>query len=215
MNSSSPGHRGKTLRLPSPAAACTMRSLRLETKFHHMWRWPSGSPPISTTRASPSADSMGSSPGASTTIVVGGTALAVQLHAALHHVEGPLGGQRQRQGVAGRQAMSRYSVGERTTTGEWRQRPAHQHAQAGTAHLQRRQRPAGVCTKDGAISSSAAGSASPQLQAVVRRVWPRRSAGVRSACTMPRPAVIQLMAPGSMRCTAPVESVCCIAPSNR
>ena len=32
---------------------------------------------------------------------------------------------------------------------------------------------------------------------------------------MPRPADIQLTAPGSIRCTTPVESRCIIAPSNR
>src|SRR5438067_11254361 len=43
----------------------------------------------------------------------------------------------------------------------------------------------------------------------------RTSGGVRSECAIPRPAVIQLTAPGSMRCTFPSVSRCRIAPSKR
>ena len=54
MRSVSPGTR--PIRSASQsAAACAMRSLREDTKFHQMWRGPSGAPPTSITRAAPPA----------------------------------------------------------------------------------------------------------------------------------------------------------------
>lgn len=49
----------------------------------------------------------------------------------------------------------------------------------------------------------------------MRRDLPRSSSGVRSECTIPRPAVIQFTAPGSMRCTLPRLSRWSTAPSKR
>ncbi len=68
MNRSRPAP-GRSAARAQSSAACAMRSLRLETKFQPVWRWPSGSPPISTTRASAAGRDTGSSPAASTSIV--------------------------------------------------------------------------------------------------------------------------------------------------
>ena len=64
MNSlSSPGTVSKRPAFQS-ALACSMRSLREETKFHQMWRGPSiAAPPTSTTRASLAAVTVMASPG--------------------------------------------------------------------------------------------------------------------------------------------------------
>jgi hypothetical protein len=55
----------------------------------------------------------------------------------------------------------------------------------------------------------------PELQAVHPRAGFLNSGLVRSECTMPRPAVIQLIAPGWIGCTDPKLSRCTISPSNR
>src|SRR4029077_4640773 len=63
---SSPGTVSKRASFQS-ALACSMRSLRDETKFHQMWRGPSMlAPPSSTTRASFTAVSEMGSPGRNT-----------------------------------------------------------------------------------------------------------------------------------------------------
>src|SRR5262252_4713079 len=64
MNStSSPGTRSKRAAFQS-FLACSMRSLREETKFHQMWRGPSiVAPPSSTKCASPTAVTVTRSPG--------------------------------------------------------------------------------------------------------------------------------------------------------
>jgi hypothetical protein len=69
---------------------------------------------------------------------------------------------------------------------------------------------AGVC-KDRSVSSS---PAAPLTAIRTVRVMPRRSSG-GARVTMPRPAVIQLIAPGSMRCCDPRLSRWNIPPLNR
>jgi len=59
------------------------------------------------------------------------------------------------------------------------------------------------------------GQRDPELQAVAAVGPIDEVLGVRSEWTMPRPADIQLTAPGSIRWTTPVESRCMIAPSKR
>ena len=63
MNSVSPGTAAKRCASQS-ASAARIRSRRLETKFHDMKRWPSGSPPTSATRPPRGAASVGVAPGA-------------------------------------------------------------------------------------------------------------------------------------------------------
>jgi hypothetical protein len=73
MNSVSPGTVPRRCASQS-SCACTMRSLRLDTKFQTMKRWPSGAPPTNAMRAPRAARSRGSCPSGSTTIVQAGTA---------------------------------------------------------------------------------------------------------------------------------------------
>ena len=55
----------------------------------------------------------------------------------------------------------------------------------------------------------------PGLDAEELRAVAPEPAGVRSECAMPRPAVIQFTAPGSIACSVPSKSRCAIAPSKR
>ena len=162
------------------------------------------------------ARSIGCSPSCSTTIRCAGRSWSSRLNGASTEYSARSAAGGNGSAAPARSVMSRYSVGERVSTGDtWPKAspistrtvapPVSKHGRAD----------AGVWVKDGAISSSSTGSAAHSCRPWLRRTWPRRSSGVRSLCTMPRPAVIQLMAPGSMRCTTPVESRCSMAPSNR
>ena len=71
------------------------------------------------------------------------------------------------------------------------------------------------CAKAGAVSSWARGSATHSCSPASRAPPARSAGGVRSECTMPRPAVIQFTAPGRIGTTLPRLSRCRISPSNR
>ena len=73
----------------------------------------------------------------------------------------------------------------------------------------------GRCVKAGATASCCFGSASHVCMPCKRRATRLSSMDVRSECTMPRPAVIQLTSPGAMLCTLPTLSRCRMLPSNR
>ena len=73
----------------------------------------------------------------------------------------------------------------------------------------------GWCEKAGAVSSAPSGSATQVWIPCSGGPAGRSSAGVRSECTMPRPATIQLTSPGRMICVEPRLSRCSSAPSNR
>src|SRR5579862_8118406 len=74
---------------------------------------------------------------------------------------------------------------------------------------------AAVWAKIGARSSCARGSPTQSCSPWVRRGWLASATGVRSECAIPRPAVIQLIAPGSIVCTVPRLSQCTMLPSSR
>jgi len=61
-------------------------------------------------------------------------------------------------------------------------------------------------SKLGSASSKAFGMPAQSCKPWARRRTPRSSGGVRSECAMPRPAVIQLIAPGSIDWTEPMLS---------
>ena len=58
-------------------------------------------------------------------------------------------------------------------------------------------------------------AALPSRAAAQEEPPPRNASGVRSECTMPRPAVIQFTAPGRIATSLPRLSRCMISPSNR
>ena len=72
-----------------------------------------------------------------------------------------------------------------------------------------------TCAKPGSVSSSLAGSATQHCKPCSGSPPMRRSGAVRSECTMPRPAVIQLTSPGRIGTAVPRLSRCMISPSNR
>ena len=72
-----------------------------------------------------------------------------------------------------------------------------------------------TCAKPGSVSSPLAGSATQHCKPCSGSPPMRRSGAVRSECTMPRPAVIQLTSPGRIGTAVPRLSRCMISPSNR
>ena len=72
-----------------------------------------------------------------------------------------------------------------------------------------------ACWKSGSLSSISTGRATHVCRPARRPTTGRIAGGVRSLWATPRPAVIQFTPPGSICWTAPVESRCSSAPSNR
>ena len=67
--------------------------------------------------------------------------------------------------------------------------------------------------KPGSVSSSDDGSATQHCSPWIGSPSLRCSGAVRSECTMPRPAVIQLTSPGRIAMSLPRLSRCTISPS--
>jgi hypothetical protein len=113
-------------------------------------------------------------------------------------------------------AISTYSVSETGTTGD-----SIPHARPMSTRIPTPLRSSagiadpGVCAKAGSPSSRDFGRPAQSCSPCTRRRVAASSGGVRSECAMPRPAVIQLMAPGSIGWTEPMLSRCSMLPSKR
>ena len=66
--------------------------------------------------------------------------------------------------------------------------------------------PAPECSKAGSASSAASGSATQVWMPKSRSPLRRRAVAERSECVIPRPAIIQLTAPGSISIAVPSEA---------
>ena len=170
-------------------------------------------------RASLAAVTVMASPGRKTSSRPGDEAVASDVDLAVDHVERALLGRRHRTAASRRRRASRRRTACRAGS-------APASARRGSCPRPRaRVLPSPLtigssCRADDArssasISSSPAGSATQHCSPCSGSPPARRSGAVRSECTMPRPAVIQLTSPGRIGTAVPRLSRCMISPSNR
>ena len=217
MRSVSPGT-GAMRPAAQSAFACSMRSWLEATKFHQMNRRADGRPaerqhPRRRRRRTTA------SPASTTARWRGGDRLRRRPRRRRRREHRPLGvlGRQRRSGAGGERARRRGTAARRRAPVTPRRTPvptssrivdaavADRREVVGRGVLERRRRPprprrAGRPRSAGRRGGDAAA---------------RASSGERSEWATPDPAVIQFTPPGSMRCTAPVESRCTSAPSNR
>ena len=111
---------------------------------------------------------------------------------------------------------SAWNIGDAPATGDAAPNPVPTSSRTSTPpSLTAGTASAAACSNDGATSSDSSGSATQVCSPASGDATARASSGERSEWATPAPAVIQFTPPGSMRCTAPVESRWTIDPSNR
>ena len=142
---------------------------------------------------------------------------AVDLDVAVDDQHRPLGVlRRQGEAAAGGEETSAWNSGDAPATGDAAPKPVPTSSRTLTPpSLTAGSSSAPACWNDGAASSASSGRATHVCSPASGDATARASSGERSEWATPAPAVIQFTPPGSMRCTAPVESRCTIDPSNR